>query len=72
MAEPSYAPPPRGPVPKSKARRTLIRLSGGARRKPLAGHDCPSSTFGLPPGSSVSDPKYGFSLRDPVYTVDPK
>lgn len=73
MSEPSYAPPPQGPLPKRpKARRTLIRLSGAARRKPLAGHDCPSSTFGLPPGSSVSDPKYNYSLRDPVYTVDPK
>lgn len=72
MAEPSYVPPPQGAVPKSKARRTLIRLSGGARRKPLLSHDNPSSTFGLPPGSSVSDPKYSFSLRDPVYAVDPK
>lgn len=74
MAEPSYVPPPQGPVPRStlKARRTLIRLSGAARRKPLLGHDNPSSTFGLPPGSSVSDPKYSFSLRDPVYAVDPK
>ncbi len=73
MAEPSYVPPPSGALPpRSKSRRTLIRLSGAARRKPLLGHDNPSSTFGLPPGSSVSDPKYSFSLRDPVYAVDPK
>jgi hypothetical protein len=78
MADPRYVAPPQGAVPKGggakAARRTLIRLRGGAggARKPLPSHDAAGSTFGLPPGSSVSDPKYSFSLKDPVYSVDPK
>lgn len=71
MAEPSYVPPPMGAVPKGSARRTLIRHAALRAKKPLPPHSAAGSTFGLPPGSSVSDPKYSFSLRDPVYSVDP-